>query len=114
MDNDEPISREDIKAPTPTGEAAELEKPTTVDPESGDAPQRTASERTITGPKWAFVVFSILSAVFLFAIDNTILGDVQPAILRSFGHLNELPWLSVSFALSSAALNLSWLATLSD
>lgn len=64
--------------------------------------------RKVTGFKWVLVIFSILSAIFLFALDNTIVADVQPKIVDSFGEINKLPWISVSFALGGVAVNLVW------
>lgn len=51
---------------------------------------------------------SILSCVFLFALDNTIVSDVQPAIVNEFGDLAMLPWLSVAFMLGAASTLLIW------
>lgn len=64
--------------------------------------------RKVSGIKWVLVIFSILSAIFLFALDNTIVADVQPKIVDSFGEINKLPWISVSFALGGVAVNLVW------
>ncbi|KAL8779236.1 MAG: hypothetical protein Q9213_007043 [Squamulea squamosa] len=53
-------------------------------------------------------VASILSSTFLFALDNTIVADVQPAIYERFFDIETLSWLGVSFALGSAASILPW------
>ncbi|THC93374.1 hypothetical protein EYZ11_007166 [Aspergillus tanneri] len=62
--------------------------------------------RDIHGIKWVFAVTAILSSVFLFALDQTIVADVQPNIIAEFGSINKLPWLSVSFLLGTASTNL--------
>ncbi|KAH6656000.1 major facilitator superfamily-domain-containing protein [Truncatella angustata] len=66
------------------------------------------SPRKLSGIVWGICVAAILSSVFLFALDNTIVALVQPKILESFGEIEKLPWVSVSFALGSVAMNLLW------
>ncbi|KAE8362636.1 MFS general substrate transporter [Aspergillus caelatus] len=66
------------------------------------------SPRDIHGVKWAFAVTAILSSVFLFALDQTIVADVQPNIIAEFNSISKLPWLSVSFLLGTASTNLLW------
>jgi hypothetical protein len=44
--------------------------------------------------------------MFLFALDNTIVANVQPSIIESLGHVDMLPWVSVSYPLGVVALNL--------
>lgn len=46
---------------------------------------------------------SVFSCVFLFALDNTIVADVQPAIIEEFGNLALLPWISVAFMLAGSS-----------
>lgn len=67
-----------------------------------------APPRDIAGWKWTLVVLSILSSTFLFALDNTIVADIQPAIVLHFNDISNLTWLSVSFLLGAAATNLIW------
>jgi hypothetical protein len=64
--------------------------------------------RDVHGWKWALVVISILSSIFLFSLDNTIVADIQPAIVETFGDVGKLPWLSVGFLLGAASTNLIW------
>ncbi|KAI2602124.1 major facilitator superfamily domain-containing protein [Hypoxylon sp. NC1633] len=66
------------------------------------------SPRDVHGVKWVLVVMSIFSCVFLFALDNTIVADVQPAIVNQFHDLTLLPWLSVAFMLGAASTLLVW------
>lgn len=67
------------------------------------------SPRNVHGFKWVFAVSSVLASTFLFALDNTIVADVQPAIVERFGEVNKLPWLSVAFLVAAAGTNLVWL-----
>ncbi|KAI9747457.1 MAG: hypothetical protein M1835_002104 [Candelina submexicana] len=64
--------------------------------------------RDVKGVVWGLVVVSILSSTFLFALDNTIVADVQPAIVLRFKDIGKLPWLSVAFLLGAAGTNLVW------
>ncbi|KAF2122025.1 major facilitator superfamily domain-containing protein [Lophiotrema nucula] len=60
-------------------------------------------ERTIRGFKWLLVISAILSNLLLYAIDNTIVAVIQPVIVREFGHIQDLPWISVGFLMSGTA-----------
>ena len=82
-------------------EAASVEK--NLEPVGAEKPPRE-----ITGIAWGLVVLSILMSTFLFALDNTITADIQPAIIKRFGEINKLPWLAAAFFLSASATNLFW------
>lgn len=59
------------------------------------------------------LVAALLSSAFLFALDNSIVADVQPKIVETFpGSIDKLPWLSVAFALGGASTTLVWLVYL--
>lgn len=64
--------------------------------------------REIGGWQWAVVVLAILSSTFLFALDNTIVADIQPVIVTHFDSVGKLTWLSVAFLIGAAATNLVW------
>jgi MFS family permease len=49
---------------------------------------------------------SILVGLFLFALDNTIVADVQPAIVEEFQAVDKIAWLATAFFLSGTALML--------
>lgn len=49
----------------------------------------------------------MLSAVFLFALDNNIVAAVQPSIFHSLGHIELLPWIGTGFTLGSTCI-LPW------
>ncbi|TGO19675.1 hypothetical protein BTUL_0003g01310 [Botrytis tulipae] len=54
------------------------------------------------------VVACISSSTFLFAIDNTIVADIQTAIVEEFDEVGKLTWVSVAFMLGAAGTNLMW------
>jgi MFS family permease len=64
-------------------------------------------ERSIRGWKWAVAMATILSTTFLFALDNTIVADIQPSIINQFNDVERLPWFGVGFGLGSTAI-LPW------
>lgn len=76
--------------------------------EPANESQRVKPPRDLHGIIWVLVVVSVLSADFLFALDNTIVADVQPSILLDLGEVGKLPWVSVAFALGGVAVNLIW------
>ncbi|VUC26381.1 unnamed protein product [Clonostachys rosea] len=63
--------------------------------------------RTIHGWRWAIAYAAMLSTTFLFALDNTIVADIQPAIINNFGSVELLPWVGTGFALGTMAI-LPW------
>ncbi|KAI9705762.1 MAG: hypothetical protein M1820_005010 [Bogoriella megaspora] len=67
-----------------------------------------ASPRKAHGFPWLLLVTSILMANFLFAIDNTVAANVQPAVVKAFSSLDKLAWLPIAFFASSWGTNLLW------
>ncbi|KAJ0117000.1 uncharacterized protein J7T55_003415 [Diaporthe amygdali] len=61
-------------------------------------------KREIHGLKWALTVGAILSCVFLYALDTTVVADIQPDIIASLGDFQKFPWLATAYALPSTAL----------
>ncbi|KAH8886155.1 MFS general substrate transporter [Thozetella sp. PMI_491] len=87
-------SPEDNKAP-----AIDLEaRPPSTEKASADS----STARDVHGVKWVLVVISILSSIFLYALDNTVVADVTPALVNTFGDSLKLPWISVGFLLGGA------------
>jgi MFS family permease len=43
----------------------------------------------------------MLSTTLLFAIDNTIVANIQPSIINEFGHLELMSWIGTGFALGT-------------
>ncbi|KAK4198250.1 putative multidrug efflux system protein [Triangularia verruculosa] len=60
--------------------------------------------RNIHGFKWISVVIAILSSIFLYALDNTVVADITPAAVNAFGNSLKLPWLSVGFLLGGVSV----------
>lgn len=74
-----------------------------------DAPEEPeAPPRDINGWKWWLAIFSIWSSIFFYALDNTVVADIQPVIIEDLGELEKLTWLSVAFLLGATATNLIW------
>jgi hypothetical protein len=61
-------------------------------------------QREIHGIKWVLTVGAILSCVFLYALDTTVVADIQPNIIASLGDFQKFPWLATAYALPSTAL----------
>lgn len=74
----------------------------------GQSEDQASLRRQLHGLSWTLVVVSILTSTFLFGLDNTIVADVQPAIVSRFGSVNKLAWLSVAFLFSAASTTLFW------
>jgi MFS family permease len=64
--------------------------------------------RDMSGWRWALTVVSILFSTFLYALDATVVADLQPVIIEEFGHIQQLSWLSVGFLLCATATTLFW------
>nr|BAZ95819.1 cpaN1 MFS transporter [Curvularia pallescens] len=90
-----------------------------VDRSYGNAIAGNHSSRDIHGWKWATVYSAMLSTTFLFALDNTIVASIQPAIINDLGHLELLSWIGTGFALGTmfillwgkiyGAFNMKWI-----
>jgi hypothetical protein len=81
---------------------------TLVDKSQPHGGEHEQHPRTVKGFVWALVVLAILSSTFLFAFDNTVVADVQPAIVERFGDIRKLPWLSVAFLMGTFSTILVW------
>ncbi|TGO19733.1 hypothetical protein BPAE_0335g00040 [Botrytis paeoniae] len=57
---------------------------------------------------WPITVISLLSTTFLFAANTTMVADIQPVIIKEFGEVNKLPWISVSYELAALSVNVIW------
>ncbi|KAF2865015.1 putative efflux pump antibiotic resistance protein [Massariosphaeria phaeospora] len=66
------------------------------------------TERALKGISWIVVVVAVLSSTFLYALDNTIMANVRPSIIDTFGHVDMLPWLSVSYPMGEVGANPLW------
>lgn len=106
-----PASANSFNVPTnQNGISSEMTSIAEADTEKVQVEQTevTVPRRDITGWKWALVVASILSSTFLFALDNTIVADVQADIVVTFNDVSKLSWLSVGFLIGAASTNSVW------
>lgn len=87
----------------PSITVASMEKPETDTP-----PPTKKGPRDVGTVSWILIVFSILSSAFLFSLDNTIVADIQPAVVREFSSVEKLSWLPVAFLMGAASTNLLW------
>jgi hypothetical protein len=66
---------------------------------NADIIESGAPDRKIRGLRWAIVIVAIISSTFLYSLDNTIMANIRPGIIESLGHIEMLPWMSVSYPL---------------
>ncbi|OCK99433.1 MFS general substrate transporter [Cenococcum geophilum 1.58] len=59
------------------------------------------SPRKVRGFSWFLVVVAILSSMFMYSLDGTIVADLVPSIVNDFESVPLLPWLSVGFMAGS-------------
>ncbi|KFX94971.1 hypothetical protein V490_04060 [Pseudogymnoascus sp. VKM F-3557] len=57
--------------------------------------------RQIHGFQWFLVVVAVLSSMFMYSLDGTIVADLVPSISNEFHAVPLLPWLSVGFMVGS-------------
>jgi hypothetical protein len=50
----------------------------------------------------------MLASLFLFALDNTIVADIQAPIIARLSQVEKLVWLGVAFTLSGSATIAIW------
>ena len=55
-----------------------------------------------------FPVAAVLSSVFFFSLDQTIVADIIPDIVDHFGEVQKLPWVSVTLLLAAAGTINFW------
>ncbi|KKZ65949.1 hypothetical protein EMCG_08292 [[Emmonsia] crescens] len=73
-----------------------------------DTPAPEIPPRDINGWKWYLTLVSILASTFLYALDATVVADLQAVIVEELGGIQNLSWLSVAFLLCATATNLVW------
>ncbi|ORY09573.1 major facilitator superfamily domain-containing protein [Clohesyomyces aquaticus] len=64
--------------------------------------------RKIRGIWWAIVITAIISSTFLYSLDNTVMANIRPDIVDSLGHMEMLPWISVSYPLGEVGTCPFW------
>ena len=55
-----------------------------------------------------FPVAGILSSVFFFSLDQTVVADIIPDIVEHFGEVQKLPWVSVTILLAASGTINFW------
>jgi len=64
--------------------------------------------RKLGGISWMILVIALLSTTFLYALDNTIVANIRPSIVKSLGEIDKLPWVSVAYAVGEVGSNPFW------
>lgn len=67
--------------------------------------EESSLSRPIRGVRWALVVFAVLSSTFFYGLDNTVVADIQAAVINQFDAINRLPWMSTTFLIGAASTN---------
>ncbi|KAL2018286.1 hypothetical protein VTK56DRAFT_990 [Thermocarpiscus australiensis] len=67
-------------------------------------PDKRDEERAMTGFRWFAFVVSTLTAIFVYALDNTIVANIIPAIVNDLNGIEKLPWLSVGFMIGGMSV----------
>ncbi|GKZ23575.1 hypothetical protein AbraIFM66951_009848 [Aspergillus brasiliensis] len=79
-----------------------------ADDKSFKSPNESAqdfqAERQIHGFRWFLFLPSTLTGSFIYALDNTIVANIAPAIVNHFDSVENLPWLSVGFMIGGVAM----------
>jgi len=57
--------------------------------------------------RWLLVCIAIYSSALLYGLDNTIVANVQVAVIEKFGNVEKIGWLGIGFPLGSIATILS-------
>jgi MFS family permease len=66
------------------------------------------SPRHIHGLKWAVSCAALLSSIFLYAFDCTVVADIQTKIVNDFDAIDKLSWLSNGLVMPATALVMPW------
>ncbi|TGO17824.1 hypothetical protein BTUL_0014g00180 [Botrytis tulipae] len=105
-DNHQPVmttaDEEKAAATVPTGDEKQ-DHDTKLETGSSQPAKLPERQRTIHGIKWVLLVVAILSNLCFYAIDNTIVAVIQPVIVKDFGEVQNLPWISVGFLMAGTA-----------
>ncbi|CAI7623373.1 unnamed protein product [Penicillium pancosmium] len=64
--------------------------------------------QSITGVRLTLIVVALLSAMFLVALDRTIIATAVPAISDKFHAIDDIGWYASAYLLTSSATQLLW------
>ncbi|KAG5794851.1 hypothetical protein H9Q69_006080 [Fusarium xylarioides] len=56
-----------------------------------EKPAPDPSPRNVHGVKWFLVVCALLSALFLYALDNTVVANVQAKVVETYQRVDLVP-----------------------
>lgn len=111
------LKEKDFDIGTPDNRNSFLSTNTAVDEEKAVTPPETDAtktpeqapdeERIYKNWTWLAVCIAMYITAFLYGLDNTIVADVQGAVVEEFGEVNKLGWLGIGFSLGSVATILS-------
>ncbi|PLB45530.1 MFS general substrate transporter [Aspergillus steynii IBT 23096] len=77
-----------------SGESFDDEKQRSPAIDHAPLAQSEAPPRDINGWKWYSTLVSILTSTFLYALDATVVAELQPIIVQDLGGITKLSWLS--------------------
>ena len=60
-----------------------------------------------TGFRWFAICVALYSSCLLYGLDQTIVANIQGAVIKDFGEVPKLGWLGIGFPLGSIATTLS-------
>lgn len=92
----------------------ELTSQVEIGSDGGASQEDAVATRSITGLPWAAVVLAILSSTFLYSLDNTIMANIRPGIIKSLGHIEMLPWMTVAYPLGEVGSCPFWYVLVMD
>jgi EmrB/QacA subfamily drug resistance transporter len=67
-------------------------------------PQSDKTGTTLTPPEVRSIIFGVMVAMFLAALDQTIVATAMPTIGRTLGDFENLPWIVTTYLLTSTAV----------
>ena len=82
-------------------------RPAKQEPESKSRaakPEALPEPRALTHPEIRTIVLGIMLAMFLGALDQTIIATALPTIGRHFGNLDDLSWVVTAYLLTGTAV----------
>ncbi|KAL9640075.1 MAG: hypothetical protein Q9164_000510 [Protoblastenia rupestris] len=95
MDSEKHAQSDGSVTTTPENESLTHPDPSQADIEKAPPVLGEEQPRALIGVKWFLFVASTLTSIFLYALDNTIVANIVPAMVNQFDSIDQLPWLSV-------------------
>lgn len=108
MEQDERIASDSPSDPPSSAENIGEKQDKTAEGATEADTLEEASPRDIHGLKWAFSCAALLSSIFLYAFDCTVVADIQSSIIAEWGAIDKLPWLSNGLIMPATAFVMPW------